>query len=332
MPTILQPGIQAPQFELPAANLQGQASMDTYQGKKLVLIFFPSRAESGVVDQLSEYQKRVSDFKEQGAFVVGVSNASREDLRQLAEEKDIEFPLGSDTRPNGATAAHYRVRSEVGEVLPSVFVIDEEGLIRRAYESTQYPRLPKPAAVARALKKLDSVPKPVPITKDDWCLGPLDAPVTVIEYADYECKPCGEAYRLLKHILPQYGDKVLWVHRHLPLRHSHPLAQKAAEAAEAAGAQAKFWEMHDRLFAAQGVLDRDRLIKYAHEICLDVERFTRDLDSNRFREAVNQDFKQAVRNKIKLPPALFINLLPLEGAHTEGVICARIDGLLACIS
>jgi protein-disulfide isomerase len=88
-------------------------------------------------------------------------------------------------------------------------------------------------------------------------------------------------YRLLKEVVPVYGDKLLWIHRHLPLRHSHPLAQGAAEAAEAAGAQGKFWDMHDRLFEAEGALEREQLITYAQDVGLEVDRFTHDLDNRR---------------------------------------------------
>jgi protein-disulfide isomerase len=183
--------------------------------------------------------------------------------------------------------------------------------------------------VTRAIKKMVGVPRPTPASLDDWQLGPPDAPVVLIEYADYQCGPCREAYRLLKQIVPLYGDKLLWIHRHLPLRHSHPLAQGAAEAA---GAQGKFWDMHDRLFEAEGALEREQLITYAQDVGLEVDRFTHDLDNRRFRDAVNEDFKLAVRNKIKRPPALFINSLPLEGSRSEGAICARIEKLLACTS
>jgi predicted DsbA family dithiol-disulfide isomerase len=90
--------------------------------------------------------------------------------------------------------------------------------------------------------------------------------------------------------------------------------------------------MHDCLFGAEGALERERLINYAQEIGLDVERFTDDLDSRRFQDAVNQDFKLAVSRKIKLPPQLFINSLSLEGPRTKDAICDRIENLLACTS
>jgi peroxiredoxin len=331
MRKVLQPGIKAPPFELPAVNGEGDVSLTQHLGQKMVLVFFPSDPEDGLVDQLAKFQARLPDFEGQGATLMGVSDAGQDQLRTLARERAITFPLLSDVGLAGATAGEYGVLSQKGQALPAVFIADEAGLIRRVYEPAQYPNLPNPAMVVRALKKLAGVPRPLPVTADDWQLGSADAPVVVLEYADYQCGPCREAYRLIRGILPSYGDKILWVHRHLPLRHSHPLAQGAAEAAEAAGAQGQFWKMHDRLFEAEGALERDQLVAYAQEIGLDVERFSDDLDSQRFRDAVNADFKGAVRNKIKLPPALFINGIPVEGPRTQGAIQARIEELLACL-
>ncbi len=332
MTKVLQPGIKAPDFVLSAANREYDVAIKKHLGKKVVLIFFPSNFEDQLIEQLAKYQAGMPGFEERNAVIMGISDAAKDELKRLSEEKTIEFPLLSDSSPLGATALKYGVVSGDQSVLPTAFVIDEDGLIRRVYEAAQYPYLPNPAMVSRAVRKLADIPNPVPVTPEDWQLGLPDTPVVLIEYADYECKPCGEAYRLLKQVVALYADKLLWVHRHLPLRNSHPLAQRAAEAAEAAGVQGKFWEMHDRLFEARGALERDQLIEYAQEVGLDVERFTEALDSHRFRDAVNEDFKQAVRNGIKLAPALFINNIPLEGPRTKEAVCATIDNLLASLS
>jgi len=327
MAMILQPGIIAPDFSLPAVHSYERLTLNDYPDQKLVLVFFPAGVNAELNEQLQKFQAKEADFTAQGARLIGISHAGPELLQNL----NLTFPLVSDSVPHSGTASKYGNVSAEEELLPAVFVLDEERLIRRVYEPAKYPMLPNPAMVIRALKKLADLPKPPPVTADDWHLGPLDAPVTVLEYADYECQPCGEAYRLLRQIIPTYSGKILWAHRHLPLRHSHPLAQQAAEAAEAAGSQGKFWEMHDRLFEARGAVERANLIKYAAEIGLDMEKFTEDLDERRFREAVNADFKVAVSHKIKLPPALFTNGLPLEGPRTETNLRAIIENLLACL-
>jgi peroxiredoxin len=328
MTTVLPPGIHAPDFTLSAGNYPSQVSLQDHLGRNLVLFFFPADHLDTLATPLADYQAR---FENQDVALIGLSNATPEILGALAQAQGLTFPLLSD--PGGATAARYGAAGpEGGGIQPAVYITDETGLIRRVYEPGKYADLPNPAMVARALKKFADQPRPTPVTLDDWQKGPADAPVVVIEYADYQCTPCRQAYRMLRSILPDYGDRVLWTHRHLPLRHSHPLAQGAAEAAEAAGLQGQFWAMHDRLFEAEGDLEPDRLLAYARELGLDVERFRQDLDSGRCRDAVNQDFKIAVRNKIKLPPALFINGIPLEGPRTESAIRERIETLLAWLT
>ncbi|MCX6033146.1 MAG: DsbA family protein [Chloroflexi bacterium] len=115
------------------------------------------------------------------------------------------------------------------------------------------------------------------------------------------------------------------VRRHLPLRATHPLAQLAAEAA---GAQGRFGAMHDRLFAAQGALEREQLIAHAGEIGLNVAQFTADLDGRHHQEVVNEDFKRAVAAGIKLPPMLFVNGVLYEGLRTRQELAARMRSLL----
>lgn len=294
------------------------------------LFFFPFPCGEELAAQLARYQERVQGFAGQAAEVIGVSDAPEDSLRQLAGEKGIEFALLSDSQPAGGTASLYGVRSDDGAILPTLFVIDDEGLIRRVYEPGPDAGLPNPAMVARALNKLADTPKPAPVTEDDWQLGPRRAPVTLIAYSDYQCGHCAEAHCLLKEVLGEYRDKILLVHRHYLLRQTHPQAQLAAEAAEAAGAQGKFWEMHDQLFVAKLGLGREQLIKCAQEIGLDMQRFVHDLDSRRFENVVNEKFQLAVRNKVKFPPALFIDRIPLEGPRSKAEVCTRIDRLLAC--
>jgi protein-disulfide isomerase len=167
------------------------------------------------------------------------------------------------------------------------------------------------------------------LSDQDWCLGPAGAPVTLIEYSDYQCERCQTLHAALEAVLHDLGDCLRLAHRHLPLRATHPLAQQAAEAAEAAGAQGRFWDMHHRLFAAQGALERGQLIAYAAELGLDVARFTAELDGRVHQEAVNEDFRRAVAGDIKLPPSLFINGVLYEGARTAAELRARIEAVLA---
>ncbi len=297
-----------------------------------MLFFFPFPCGEDLSSRLVQYQERAAGFAERAAKLIGVSDAPEHSLRQVAREQGIEFPLLSDSGSPVTTARLYGVRSDDGVIMPALFIIDEEGLIRRVYEPGPDASLPHPATVARALNKLADTPKPGPVTEDDWRWGPREAPIVLIEYSDYQCARCAELHELLREILSSYGDRVMLVHRHYLLRHSHPQAQAAAEAAEAAGAQGKFWEMHHRLFGAQQRLEREQLVECAGKVGLDMDRFLSDLDGRRFEGVVNEKFRLAVSDKVKLPPALFINRIPFEGPRSGDAICARIDSLLDCMS
>src|SRR5215212_10828425 len=105
-----------------------------------------------------------------------------------------------------------------------------------------------------------------PVSARDHSQGPADAPVTLVEYGDFECPHCGRAYPVIKEVQSALGDRLRFVFRNFPITNSHPHAQHSAEAAEAAGAQGKFWEMHDMLFEHQRGLDDHHLVEYAEQI------------------------------------------------------------------
>ncbi len=146
-----------------------------------------------------------------------------------------------------------------------------------------------------------------PVGKRDHIQGPTDAAVTLVEYGDYECPHCGRAYPIVKAILRQMGPRLRFVYRNFPLRESHPHAEQAAEAAEAAGAQGKFWEMHDRLFERQFALEGEHLIEYAGDLGLDVARFRKELGSGVYAPRVREDFRSGVTSGVNGTPTFFIN-------------------------
>ena len=118
----------------------------------------------------------------------------------------------------------------------------------------------------------------VPVNKRDHIQGPETAPVTLVEYGDFECPYCAAAHVILKEVQTRMGDQLRFVFRHFPLTQIHPHAEPAAEASEAAGAQGQFWEMHDLLYENQPRLDPPHLLMYAEELGLDAERFARELE------------------------------------------------------
>jgi Na+/H+ antiporter NhaA len=148
----------------------------------------------------------------------------------------------------------------------------------------------------------------------DHFRGPIDAPVTVVEYGDFECPYCGRAEPVVRELLQAFGD-VRYVWRHLPLSDVHPNAQLAAEAAEAADRQDVFWEMHDLLFKHQDALLPRDLIAYAEELGLDVERFTNDLREHTGSARVAEDVDSADLSGVSGTPTFFINGRRHYGAY-----------------
>jgi len=146
-----------------------------------------------------------------------------------------------------------------------------------------------------------------PVGPRDHALGPADAPVTLVEYGDFECPFCGRAYPQLKRVLAKFGPKVRFVFRHFPVPEEHPHALHAAEVAEAAGAQGKFWEMHDLLYQRQAALADEDLVKYAGELGLDAERVRRELAAHVHAERVREDYVSGSRSGVTGTPRFFIN-------------------------
>lgn len=142
---------------------------------------------------------------------------------------------------------------------------------------------------------------------DDHSAGPDDAPVTLVEYGDFQCPSCGMAYPIVKSVQQQMGNRLRFIFRHFPLTEAHPHAQRAAESAEAAAVQGKFWEMHDMLFEHQARLDDRHLLQYAAEIGLDVEAVARALEEGEFVDRVQEDFMSGVRSGVNGTPTFFIN-------------------------
>ncbi len=146
-----------------------------------------------------------------------------------------------------------------------------------------------------------------PVSPSDHTQGPITAAVTLVEYGDFECPACGEAYPVLKELKEQMGDRLCFVFRNFPLRELHRHAFSAAVAAEAAGAQGKFWEMHDTLYEHQRHLDDQAIRDYADELRLDV--------SETFVERVMHDFQTGLMSGANGTPSLFIDGERYDGAR-----------------
>lgn len=154
----------------------------------------------------------------------------------------------------------------------------------------------------------------LPIQPDDHAQGAPDARYTLVEYGDYECSDCGRLFQTICDLRVEFGDELRLVFRHYPLSGIHRHAQQAAEAAEAAGAQDRFWEMHDLLFVNQSALATKDLHRYAEQLSLDVHRFREELKHGTYSGRVRDDFRRGVANGVYGTPGLFINGVRHDGA------------------
>jgi protein-disulfide isomerase len=161
------------------------------------------------------------------------------------------------------------------------------------------------------------------VRADDHVRGLADAPVTVIEYGDYECPYCRGAARDVHLLLDRYPDTVRFVFRNFPIPQLHPHAEQAAEAAEAGASQGKFWEMYELLLQPSSRLDIDSLRGYAIEVGLDATRFRRDLASRAYAARIERDVREGIRNGVNATPKFYVNGKRIDGAFPlEGMVDA----------
>jgi protein-disulfide isomerase len=168
-----------------------------------------------------------------------------------------------------------------------------------------------------------------PVSPEDHAQGDSLAPVTLVEYGDYECPHCGRAYPIVKGVQKHFGKRLLFVFRNFPLTQSHPHAEPAAETAEFAGSQGKFWEMHDLLFEHQNRLGLPLFEQLAEELDLDPEALSASLESHEFVARVRADFNGGVRSGVNGTPTFYINGVRHNGSFDFEYLVEAIEADLA---
>jgi protein-disulfide isomerase len=169
----------------------------------------------------------------------------------------------------------------------------------------------------------------IDVAANDPAIGAASAPITIVEFSDFQCPFCQRAAPTLKQIRAKYGDKVRVVWKDYPLTQIHPQAFKAAEAAHCAEEQGKFWEFHDQMFGNQAALQPDNLKKYAADMGLDATKFNACLDSSKYAERVRDGVAAGTRLGVNSTPTLYINGRLLTGAQPYETFAAIIDEELA---
>jgi len=166
----------------------------------------------------------------------------------------------------------------------------------------------------------------MPVADDrDHIQGPADAAVTLVQYGDYECPYCGAAYPIIKEVQARMGQRLRFVFRNFPISTSHPHAERAAEAAEAAAAQGKFWPMHDLLYENQRDLRDRSLHAYAEQLGLDVDLFDKELAEHVHAGRVHEDFMSGVRSGVNGTPTFYINGVRHDDSYDPETLLAALE-------
>ena len=165
----------------------------------------------------------------------------------------------------------------------------------------------------------------VPVSSEDHAQGPESAPVTLVEYGDYECPHCGHAHTVVKRLQKKFGSSLRFVFRNFPLTEIHPMAGPAAEAAEFAASKQKFWEMHDGIYENEDSLSPELLDELATGLKLSAEEMDSALEQELFTERVRADFMGGVRSGVNGTPTFFINGRRHDGAAEFAALAEAIE-------
>lgn len=171
----------------------------------------------------------------------------------------------------------------------------------------------------------------VPVTEADHIQGNDNAPVTLVEYGDYECPHCGHAHPIIKKVQRHYGDRLRFVFRNFPLAQIHPMAEPAAEAAEFADANGKFWQMHDAIYENQDELSLPLLGELAEELGLSDSDLATSVNEHEFLPKIKADFMAGVRSGVNGTPTFFINGVRHDGSFEFEYLVEAIDATLVSV-
>lgn len=167
----------------------------------------------------------------------------------------------------------------------------------------------------------------VPVGERDHVLGPVGAPLTLVVFGDYECRYCGQAYHVQNALERRMSRRLRSVYRHLPLSVVHSRAELAAEAAEAAGAQGKFWQMHALLFENQAELSATQLLRHATRLGLDLQRFSQELEDGVHAARVREDFMIGIRSGVNATPTFYVNGVRHDGPSDFGTLYSALEAV-----
>lgn len=327
MAAIINAGARAPNFELPATT-GGTTSLADLAGAPFVLVFYPGDFTPVCSSELALFQQALETIEGYGARLLGVSVDSLASHGAFAKAQGLTFPLLSDAHPKGAMSKAFgSYNDERGVSERSLFVVDAEGVVAWSYLSPMGVN-PGVDGVLEALSHLAgtaSKAASTPTREDFHFRGDPNSPVTLMEFGDYQCPYCGQAYFQVERVLTHFGNKLRFEFRNFPLASVHPYAVMAAEAAEAAGAQGKFWDMHDALYEHQSALSPDMVVQLARQLGLDLDRFVNDVNGNAYVQRIRGDLQDGLRAGVNGTPSFFINGRKYDGSFDASSLIRAIE-------
>lgn len=284
-------------------------------------INFDSKKGSVAFDERKINQPEIlKAIKQTGDYEV-IDIQGDEEEKDAGAEPTFTRPAKNQPSQNSSFSKGLLVGILIFSVALNIYLLAKsEGPKTAALTAKETPSLsPSPGQPAPAIQSFD-------ITPDNHVRGNFDAPITLVEFSDFECPFCQRHFITLQKILADYPQKVRLVYKQFPLS-IHPNAQKAAEASECTAEQGKFWEYHDKLFENQTAFSTDNFKKWAQQLNLNQTQFNNCLDSNKYYQKVQNDFKEGTAKDVQGTPTTFINGRPLVGAQPYDAIKQIIDKL-----
>jgi protein-disulfide isomerase len=265
---------------------------------------------NGTEELVSEY------LLEQAAQARGLTGE-----QLLQQEVDAKVSEVTDKEVDDFYAANQaRIRKPLDEVRPQIRTYLQQNKL------TEARRIYLKGLRDKAQVKVYLTPPIVEVSAEDAPVkGPVDAPITIVEFSDFQCSYCRRVLHVLDQLLERYPDKVKLAFRDFPIVNIHPHAQKAAEAAHCAAEQGKFWEFHDLLFEKQEAIATTNFADHAKALGLEITTFQACLDSRKHQEKVERNYAAGVKAGVSGTPAFFINGRPLSGAQPFEAFKAVID-------
>ena len=194
-----------------------------------------------------------------------------------------------------------------------------------SWQDSCYPNRERHAMTQKGDRNLSGLTQPY----QDHILGPKQAKIQLLEYGDYKCPHCVKTHRIVLTLLAEFGEQMQFVFRHFPLTDINPHAQNAAKAAEAAGSQGKFWEMHNRLFIASPALDDANLVEYAIALRLNVNQFLKEITGDYHVDRIAAHIAQGRNDDVHSLPTFFINQQRFNGNWSQSELIQVVNNSLS---